>query len=97
MINAKSKIRYHYEQACKIAENEVIRMARDILRKHKNLDEFIMAMGGWFFTEHGDVKHDKLCYMKHLDDFITEWDEFLKITGSPMRFTASGKVRRDWR
>jgi hypothetical protein len=28
--------------------------------------------------------------------FINEWDEYLKITGEPMRFTADGPVVREW-
>lgn len=28
--------------------------------------------------------------------FMAEWDSVLKITGEPMRFTAKGKMRRDW-
>lgn len=28
--------------------------------------------------------------------FVYEWDEYLKITGEPMRFTADGPVVREW-
>jgi hypothetical protein len=83
--------------------------ARAILRKHPSLHEFTMAMGTWFFTvkrskdrsllpgEHA-VLHDPPSYIKNsrLASFILKWDEYLKITGEPMRFTADGPVVRDW-
>ena len=31
-----------------------------------------------------------------LASFMAEWDDALKITGEAMRFTATGKLRRDW-
>lgn len=44
----------HIEQYFELAEAKALEtievLARDILRKHKNLDEFIMAMGTWSFT-----------------------------------------------
>jgi hypothetical protein len=33
---------------------------------------------------------------KPLTDFMEEWNEHLKLTGSPMRFTATGPVITDW-
>jgi hypothetical protein len=88
---------------------EVELQARKILSQHKNLDEFVMGMGGWFFTrndkEHTIVHNDSNGispsertpkYTRRLQTFIDKWDNDLKITGNPMRFTANGKTITDW-
>lgn len=64
-----------------------------------------MAMGIWTFTlqkadaedEHPTV-YDEPRYIANsrLARFINKWDEYLKITGEPMRFTADGPVVREW-
>lgn len=98
-------VKEHYQKASDAASAFVEQEARAILRKHSNLREFVMAMGGWFFTlkkadatdEH-PVLNDQPRYIakSKLAHFITEWDEYLKITGEPMRFTADGPVVRNW-
>lgn len=104
-------IALYYHQSAQIALDLVEKRARAILRQHPNLDEFIMGMGIWFFTrkvgtkdEKGivieewmnNIVHEPLAYMKPVADLIDEWDEYLKITGEPMRFTANGPVVREW-
>lgn len=77
--------------------------ARKILRDHNNLDEFIMGMGVWFFTEKR-VGQDSVILNNHykyilssaLAEFIFEWDQHLKITGEAIRFTAYGEIVRNW-
>lgn len=94
----KSDIRKHYNKAVSDALEIVESRAREILCKHSNLDEFIMGMGVWFFTgkdkEHFDDRD--LAYLKPFAELFYEWDEYLKLTGKPMRFTAYGKKRTDW-
>ena len=93
-----------YDQAAEMAEKFVEGHAREILRKHGNLDEFIMAMGGWFFTLkkpagglHYVSEEDRVYLWKSpLAKFIALWDERLRITGRPMRFTAYGPKQTDW-
>lgn len=46
------------QQAIDIAEKAVIDAAREILSRHPELHEFIMAMGGWSFT----LNHNHDCY-----------------------------------
>lgn len=86
-----------------LALREVKKRARKILRDHPALDEFVMAMGGAFFTTKTREKErsvilvlDDRAYFKPLDDFLCEWDRSLKLTGHPMRFTAHGKIVTDW-
>lgn len=82
-------------EACVIAVSEIERLARIRLNNNKKLGEFIMAMGSYFFTlKNGEVVHD--FKDKKIDSIINEFDDFLKITGTPMRFTANGKKIEDW-
>ncbi len=102
----------YYEKAEKTASEVVEKMARQILREHPELNEFVMAMGTYFFTykEGGNldpisskmnssynyVYYDTEPFLKPLNDFIGEWDSRLKITGDAMRFTADGIKVTDW-
>lgn len=116
MLAEVAAIQEHYSKACEIASNVVEKMARQILSEHKELDEFIMAMGSYFFT-YTDKKRqedhlqaytqkmnknweyyydDSQDFLKPLNKFIGEWDNYLKITGEGMRFTATGVKETDW-
>jgi len=105
-------VRRHYTAANRCASREVARLARKALRDHAELNEFIMAMGAWFFTlKEGEMDKVGLAVtpgndiiqdceddprFKDIDAFVSKWDEELKITGEPMRFTATGPVCREW-
>lgn len=105
MMATKKEIETHYMKASDAASELVEQEARRILRKHLNLHEFVMGMGSWFFTlkkgdstdEHPFV-YDEPRYIakSKLARFISKWDEYLKITGEPMRFTADGPTVREW-
>ena len=106
--NWKKLIHYHYSEAERLASAVVEKKARAILRQHPNLDEFVMAMGGWFFTKkdkdatgYSMILHESSgdhCpkYMTGIRNFIDEWDDVLKTTGEPMRFTANGEKVTEW-
>jgi hypothetical protein len=101
-----------YNKSSDLAADVVEKMARQILREHPELNEFVMAMGTYFFTykEGGNldpisskmnssynyVYYDTEPFLKPLNDFIGEWDSRLKITGDAMRFTADGIKVADW-
>lgn len=75
--------------------------ARKILIEHPSLDEFVMAMGAATFTIKNDRRINSLWldereYFDELNQFINEFDQTLHFTGSPMRFTATGPVVKDW-
>jgi len=79
--------------------------ARAILAAHSNLDEFVMAMGGWIFTrKQNKADHISTVYREHIPAYLKSFtrmmDEFdrmkLKVTGEPMRFTAHGPKVTDW-
>ena len=90
-----------YSKALKLIEQD----ARSLLRKHKNLDEFVMAMGSWFFTPK-DKSRDNFgnesfqSLPRYMQSFAKMMESFevmeLKITGAPMRFTADGPLVHDW-
>ena len=86
-----------YNKARATALRLLEQKARKILRRHQNLSEFIMSMGCWGFTgKNGDILHDELHYMSPVVRLLKKWDEILKLTGEPMRFTATGPVIRNW-
>lgn len=104
-------IEKHYQKACELAEEKVEKLARKILLKNPELHEFVMAMGDWFFTlkaqpedeENNAIKEGEICWdvdsdprFTEISNFIMEWDEYLKLTGIPMRFTATGPKITDW-
>lgn len=107
----KNSIQHFYDKACELAVQEVEKEARKILREHKHLDYFIMAMGTYYFVDkkgqnidtqqpckrngHNSWDHS-FKYFEKLTNLICEWDEYLKITGNAMKFTADGKVITDW-
>lgn len=73
--------------------------ARKILEKHSNLTEFVMGMGAvYFLDENGDIIYDEPKYIEesNLRKFIDKWDNDLKLSGHPMRFTAKGFVVTNW-
>lgn len=78
--------------------------ARKVLSLHNNLDEFVMAMGGWIFTRHGsddnisDIELSYIpAYARSFAEMMREFEDMeLKVTGEPMRFTAKGPIVRMW-
>ena len=62
---------------------------------NEKLKEFVMGMGTYFFTfTDGSTAYEYKC--ESLDNFISKWDKYLKITGEPMRFTKKSRVIEDW-
>ena len=78
--------------------------ARKILVGHPSLDEFVMAMGGWLFTRKNSQDDISTVYRECIPGYAMPFtrmmDEFddleLKVTGEPMRFTATGPVVQEW-
>lgn len=107
----EKQVKEHYNKAVEIALENVEKMARNILRRHKHIDYFVMAMGTYYFVDkngnivdthtevyrNGGYSHDDAkAYFKPLNDFIGRWNEYLKLTGNPMKLTAKGKIITDW-
>lgn len=108
----KGLIRYHYDIAVSLALKEVEKEARKILFEHSRYKEFIMAMGSCFFTtaekgetvdllrqvyRNGGYSYELTYrYFGQLQKIFDEWNPYLKLTGEPMRFTATGKMIKDW-
>jgi hypothetical protein len=95
----------YYRKAEKTASEVVEKMARQILREHKQLDKFVMAMGTYFFIDKNNknigtfdsiVSDDLEKAFQPLNDFIGEWDDVLKITGEAMTFTTDGVKITKW-
>lgn len=83
-----------YNQAREEALQEVIRIAKYVLKNNKKLGMFSTGMGIWCFTSKSDGHPISDYRPKNLEDLFMEWDEYLKLTGERMEITADGKVRR---
>ena len=90
-----------YDRARSVGLFLVEKYAREVLKDHKELKEFVMGMGTYNFWVADDLQADfgylgcNGCVDK-LDQLMEDWDDVLKLTGEPMRFTADGPVRREW-
>lgn len=83
------------EKAINIGLKEVERIARKELTNNKKLHKFTMAMGRYFFTnKKNEIQYNYEC--KELNDFISEYNDDLGLTGNPMCFTAKGQIVTDW-
>jgi len=83
------------EQADTIALNEIERISRTDLSSKSKTHSFMMAMGTYFFIDkRGDIMHNYK--NKELDNFIVKYDSILRLTGTPMTFTAKSKITTDW-
>lgn len=81
---------------------EVETLARNVLsRNPKEVNEFIMCMGSFFFA---DKKNEvlwnhvskELKGYRELEEWVNKFDDRFKITGNAMRFTANSPVVTDW-
>lgn len=72
-------------------------IAMKILKKNKIFDEFTMGMGTWCFWDKRGFQYswnsDKT---KEMQNFMSEWDDYLHLTGQPMKITSEGDVITDW-
>lgn len=88
----------YYGKACETAEAAMVEMARDILRKHPELTEFVIEqkMADFFNADKNWVELGSHPDFEKLMKFIEAWDAKLKLTSAPMRFTAIGPIVRKW-
>jgi hypothetical protein len=95
-----------FERADKIAIDEVIVLARRVLKLNPSTHEFIMAMGSFFFTRKGEHNaFDNYSLEREIKglrggselwDFIIKHDNRFKITGNPIRFSLKSRIKTDW-
>ena len=94
----------HYQAAETVALKLIEQRARKILKEHPKLKEFVMCMGSAQFTLKNRDVFDSYStyddtyprYLNPVFDLIDEWDRYLKLTGTPMRFTADGPKITNW-
>lgn len=94
MIVTEKMIEKYYMKAFNTAILLIEHRARLILKHHPELIEFIMGMGiySWIDSNGNTIEVN----FRSIDKIIEEWDEYLHLTGNPMRFTATGPVVTDW-
>ncbi len=104
-----------YNDAERALEKKVLalieKQARLLLHRYSYLNEFVMAMGTFFFTtQHGMVWHgeydpnnpdsEELTFEEKgyqiLDEFILEYDSKMNIMGTSMRFSKDSPIKTDW-
>lgn len=96
--NAGKQAEALYDTARQLLMDEVIATARQIMTDHPKLQEFLIAMGDWFFIGKDDQNYDdrKLHYLKPFADFIGKWDDIFRLTGEGIRFTKDGEIVTKW-
>lgn len=106
MQSTNEKLEYILSKADEMIEKEVIILASYVLKNNKQIDEFIMAMGSFFFTKRGKKNchfnystHEEINSLKggkELFDFIIKWDNQFKVTGGSLRFSLHSEIKRNW-
>ncbi len=95
-----SIIERHYNAARREAVRKMIRLARKFLLSHPDYDEFVCCMGSCFFTHIRTERNDRLDEIRrgarNLTNLMNQWDDYLKLTGEGVRFTARGRIIRRW-
>lgn len=76
----------------------VEREARNVMKHHPKLVEFVMGMGDWGFYDKRDnyLTSETTRYLESFGNLIDTLDDMFGVTGEPMRFTVDGKVIKDW-
>jgi flavodoxin len=94
-MNKRKLLEQQYNAAEETALEIVEEIGRHIIREN-DLEEFVMGMGTWcFYSEDGQIDDDDPM-IDEMKNFISEWDNYLHLTGSLMRFTADGPVITNW-
>lgn len=73
------------------------RAARQVLKSNPELREFVMGNGTYCFTDQrGETAELALREEGAVPLILQEYDEVFQLSGTPMRFTATGPLREDW-
>ena len=113
LTNLRNSVSSQYEKACDNALKVVEILARKIMTDNPDFCDFCMAMGSWSFsyevgsfnefmeenrTSRKLVEKDLFEFeFEELDEFINEWDRYLKLTGNPVRIdNAKAPIVTDW-
>lgn len=107
--NTIKKIDKLFDTASDLAEKLVESEARKILAADRELDEFVMSMGGCFFTTENEergwcprgggsniINEDQDDLAPEFFEMVEDLNDKFKIMGCPMRFTANGETIRNW-
>ena len=89
----------HYDDMCFQADIFIVQEAKKLMELHPLLNKFCIAMGTWCFYDENrkPIDEEDYAYIRNsnLAKFIHEWDDYLKLTGNPIKIE-NGKVLRDW-
>ena len=82
MTDCNEEIRSLLDQANIIAIAEMKRLAIKAMKKHTSYNRFVSGMGFAFFVTNRGEMIEWLELPGELQDFISEWDRDLKLTGN---------------
>jgi hypothetical protein len=89
-------VEYHYNKAVELALQRVRGLVKKILKENPQFDHFVMGNGDYDFRGKDNNYVEKEGADQELCDFIDEWDDYLRLTGTPMKIYSTGKVITNW-
>lgn len=97
-MKTNAAVRALLDIAHALAMREVEARARKILGSRNGAKSFCMAMGGVsFYDSNGNPMDPDLKYLQSFYKFVEEFDDELKLTGTPLKLESSaGEVITDW-
>lgn len=95
--HTEADLEHAYTKAREIGLFLVEKYARAALHEHPEYTEFIMGMGTWGFLRTTDIDagYEQEVSLPLLD-LMEKREVELNLASEPMRFTATGPVRREW-
>jgi hypothetical protein len=86
-----------YEQAQTLAESELMRVARKILKKNRDFREITVAMGAWNFVDReGNPIARNDPRIREFVEVSEYYEEMFDNSYGPWRFTATGEIITNW-
>lgn len=92
----EADLEHAYNKARAIGLFLVEKYARARLRKHPSLEYFEVDGAGLTSFVRPDGRDVYFECSNDLESLLDRWDDKLDLTREPMRFTATGPVRREW-
>jgi hypothetical protein len=95
---SKQRVDAHIQAAIAEVLAEIEKRARTVLRNNPAIDSFCMGMGrATFYRKDGEPIMDELSCMRPLFALIEEYDDDLRLTGTPMKIDGPDEpVITDW-
>lgn len=92
----KNQLDASYKYTFDLAIELLTQTARKVMVDNPKPIEYVQGVGTWFFvTKKGNFETESdAC--RPIFEIMDRYDEYLHLTGHPMRFTKDGSVINDW-